>query len=84
MDKGTIIRTAALLLALTNQFLVLFGKSPLPIDSELVEQIISSIITLVTAINVWFRNNYVTKTGKKQRQVLERNGLTKKKKEKKQ
>ncbi|RKQ37304.1 phage holin [Oceanobacillus halophilus] len=79
MDRGTIIRTAALVIALTNQFLVMFGKSPLPIDSELIEQIVSSIFTVVTSLAAWFKNNYVTKNGKKQKEILEQNGLTKKK-----
>ncbi|WP_164669244.1 phage holin [Virgibacillus doumboii] len=76
MDKGTIIRTAALLLALVNQCLVMFGKSPLPIDSEFLEQGISYAFTLVTSITAWYKNNYVTKTGVKQKKVLTEKGLT--------
>ncbi|WP_373284310.1 phage holin [Virgibacillus oceani] len=79
MDKGTIIRTAALLFALVNQVLVIYGKSPLPIDSEVVEQFAASLITIITAVIAWFKNNYVTKTGAKQRELLQINGLTKQK-----
>lgn len=70
MDKGTIIRTGVLLLALVNQFLVMFGKSPLPIDSEVLEQAVSFIFTLVTSVVAWFKNNYVTKTGMKQKEII--------------
>lgn len=81
MDKGTILRTAALLLALVNQCLVMFGKSPLPIDSEFLEQGISFVFTLVTSMTAWFKNSYVTATGVKQREALIEKGLTKKKEE---
>ncbi|MBT2216252.1 phage holin [Virgibacillus dakarensis] len=78
MDKGTIIRTAALVLALTNQILVLFGKSPLPIDSEIVKEVAALLFTIVTSIIAWFKNNYVTTKGKQQKKVLFDNGLVKK------
>ncbi|MFD1361550.1 phage holin [Lentibacillus salinarum] len=70
MDKGTVIRTAALAVALMNHVLVMFGKSPLPVDAEMVEQAISFIFILVTSIWTWFKNNYVTKTGQKQKEIL--------------
>ncbi|TFJ94457.1 phage holin [Lentibacillus salicampi] len=70
MDKGTVIRTAVLAVALMNQLLVMFGKSPLPIDAEMVEQTISFILIVVTSVWAWFKNNYVTKTGKRQKTVL--------------
>ncbi|QKY68868.1 phage holin [Lentibacillus sp. CBA3610] len=75
MDKGTVIRTAALAVALINQFLVVFGKSPLPIDAEIAEQTVSFSFTLTTSTWAWFKNNYVTKTGRKQKQVLMENDL---------
>lgn len=81
MDKGTIIRTAALFLALINQVLVIYGKSPLPISSELLEEVIAAVFTTVTAIIAWFKNNYVTEIGRKQREIIEQNGLAKNKKQ---
>lgn len=81
MDKGTIIRTAALFLALINQVLVIYGKSPLPISSELLEEMIAAVFTTVTAIIAWFKNNYVTEIGRKQREIIEQNGLAKNKKQ---
>ncbi|WP_339215550.1 phage holin [Ornithinibacillus sp. FSL M8-0202] len=75
MDKGTVIRTVLLFVALINQLLVIFGKSPLPLDSETLELLISSLFTTVTALNTWFKNNYITKKGLQQRDVLREKGL---------
>ncbi|WP_182199901.1 phage holin [Paraliobacillus salinarum] len=77
MNKGTVIRTTLLVLALANQMLVLFGKSPLPFSEELVEQVISTIFTIVSSVYAWYGNNYVSKKGKKQLDVLRKNGLSK-------
>lgn len=60
VSKGTIIRTVALVLALTNDFLVLFGKSPLPIEDEMVEQVISFLFTTGAALAAWWKNNSFT------------------------
>jgi SPP1 family holin len=77
MDKGTVIRTSVLFLALMNQILVIFGKSPLPIDSETLEQLIASLFTTITALIAWYKNNYITKRGKEQRETLREKGLIK-------
>lgn len=60
VEKGTIIRTCVLLLALLNQILAACGKSPLPIDSEELTNIISTGFTAVTAIIAWWKNNDFT------------------------
>lgn len=77
MDKGTILRTVTLLLALANQVLVLFDKSPLPISDAVLEQLISTILTVISSMVAWFGNNYVTKKGKKQQELLKQHGLLK-------
>ncbi|MFD1039071.1 phage holin [Virgibacillus byunsanensis] len=77
MDKGSIVRTLVLLVALVNQTLVMFGKSPLPFDGEFLEQFISTAFTIISASAAWFKNNYVTKTGIQQKHVLLEKGLTK-------
>ena len=76
------IRTVLLLIALVNQFLVIFGKSPLPIDSFLIENVVAVLFTVITTITAWFKNNYVTKNGMEQRKILIERGLTKKGKHK--
>ena len=61
ITAGTIARTAVLLLALTNQMLSAMGKSPLPIDNEQLQQLVSTLITVVVAIISWWKNNSFTK-----------------------
>lgn len=77
MDRGTLIRSFVLFVALINQTLVIFGKSPLPLDSELVEQFVAVTFTVVSSLIAWFKNNYITEKGKQQRRTLENSGLTK-------
>lgn len=60
ISKGTIIRTALLLLAIINNLLAIFGKAPLPITNEQLELIVSTIITVVMAIINWWKNNSFT------------------------
>lgn len=63
--KGaTIARIVALLVAIANQCLALFGKDLLPFTDNWVYQIITLVITIVTAaINCWY-NNDITLTAR--------------------
>ena len=61
ISKGTIIRTALLLLAIINNLLAIFGKAPLPITNEQLELIVSTIITVVMAVINWWKNNSFTR-----------------------
>ena len=61
ITAGTIARTAVLLLALTNQMLSAMGKSPLPIESTTVEQLVTAGITTLAALVAWWKNNSFTK-----------------------
>jgi len=72
MDKGTVIRTAVLAIALFNQVLVIFGKSPLPFSQEEVEQGISVLFTILASLTAWFKNNYVTEKGRRQKSAIEK------------
>ncbi|MCY7543880.1 phage holin [Bacillus safensis] len=83
-DKGTVIRTVLLFMALINQALILFGKPILPISEDQVTSLAetlylagSMIFTIVTTLVAWFKNNYVTDKGKLQKEVLKQKGLTK-------
>jgi len=60
ISAGTVARTAVLLLALTNQMLSAFGKSPLPIESQQLEQLVTAGITSVAALIAWWKNNSFT------------------------
>lgn len=83
-DKGTVIRTVLLFIALINQTLVMFGQTVLPISEEQVQTAGealyvagSTILTMVTAVIAWFKNNYVTYKGQLQKDALKQRGLTK-------
>ncbi|CAF1786905.1 phage holin [Bacillus subtilis] len=83
-DKGTVIRTVLLLIALINQTMLMFGKSPLDITDAQVNQLAdalytagSLIFTIGTTLTAWFKNNYVTNKGHKQKAILKQNNLTK-------
>ena len=59
VSAGTLTRTAALGLALTNQLLSAAGKPLLPIDNAQLEQLISTGFTTVSAlVNWWFNNSF--------------------------
>ena len=60
VSTGTIIRTICLALALANQILSALGKSPIPIDDETVEILISTGVTVVVALIAWWKNNSFT------------------------
>ncbi|MED0777764.1 phage holin [Bacillus siamensis] len=83
-EKGTVVRTVLLLIALINQTMLMFGKSPLDITDAQVNQLAdalytagSVIFTISTTLVAWFKNNYVTEKGHKQRAVLKQHDLTK-------
>lgn len=83
-DKGTVVRTVLLFIALINQALIMFGKPVLPIEEDQVTSLadtlylaVSMIFTIVTTLMAWFKNNYVTDKGKLQKEVLKEKGLTK-------
>ena len=61
IKKGAILRTLFLVLALVNQELVTFGKSPLPLDEGNVELVFSLAWTGVAAVITWWKNNDFTK-----------------------
>ncbi|MFB7302633.1 phage holin [Heyndrickxia sporothermodurans] len=77
MDKGTVIRTIVLFIALLNQFLVSFGLYKIPGTADQQTDFISAVFTFVMAAISWFKNNYITAKGKKQKEVLKKEGLTK-------
>ena len=60
ISAGTIARTACLLLALLNQVLCAFGKSPLPIESETLNQLVTTSLTVAAALVSWWKNNSFT------------------------
>jgi SPP1 family holin len=83
IDKGTVIRLVLLLLALINQSLIALGVPVIPIEEGQITSLIDAIylvgsilFTIVTALIAWYKNNYVTKKGLEQKEVLKENNLT--------
>ena len=83
-DKGTVVRTVLLFIALINQTLIMFGKAALPVTEDQVNTLAdalyttgSTVFTIVTSVIAWYKNNYVTGKGKLQKEVLKQKGLTK-------
>lgn len=71
VTKGTIIRTACLVLAIINNLLAIFGKSPLPIDDEIISNVISFGFTTVASLVAWWKNNSFTQNALKADAYLE-------------
>lgn len=66
----TIVRTVTLALALINQFLTVYGASPIPIENETVELLISTGVTAAAALWGWWKNNSFTYAAKKGDEVM--------------
>lgn len=60
VTAGTIVRTIVLALALVNQCFSMAGHSPLPIQDEQVEVIVTNTWTVVAALLAWWKNNSFT------------------------
>jgi SPP1 family holin len=69
LDRGSIGRIVALLISL----LAYFGVN---VPEELHEYIVGAVMLIVIGISAW-RNNYLSKRGRAQKEVLKRNNLTK-------
>ena len=61
VSPATWARTAVLILALLNQILSATGHSPIPVESEELERLISTGLTVGAAIWAWWKNNSFTK-----------------------
>lgn len=60
VSAGTITRTIILMLALINQVLVVLGYNVIDISDDTINTMISTAITIVTAIVAWWKNNSFT------------------------
>lgn len=74
MDNGTVVRTVSLVLVWGNVWLEKAGLNTIPFLSE---EEIALGLTMIVSIWTWFKNNYITAKGKKQKEVLQKEGLTK-------
>lgn len=74
MDKGTLIRTIILIIVWINVVLEQNGLQPIPVLNE---EAVALGLTAIVSVWVWFKNNYITAKGQKQKEVLQDAGLTK-------
>lgn len=72
MDKMSVGRIVALIIVLINAVLNLFGFKTIPV--EFGDHVTAVILIVVTLWAAW-KNNYLSRKGKAQRDVLERNKL---------
>lgn len=70
VEKGTIVRTAVLAVALTNQALTICGHSPLPFSEDEVAQGVSMFLTAGAALWAWWKNNSFTQAAIKADELL--------------
>lgn len=72
MDKASITRFTVLVIAVINAVLNLLGFQT--ISDELTNDMVAVISGIIMLWAAW-KNNYISKKGKKQKEVLEREGL---------
>ncbi len=60
IEKGTIIRTIVLALALINQLLIASGKTVIEVGEPEVSALINTLFTIITAVLAWWKNNSFT------------------------
>ena len=60
ISKDTIVRTIVAAIALLNSVLIMFGKTPLDLDENIIYVVVSGIATIATTFWVWWKNNSIT------------------------
>ncbi|MGN0521048.1 MAG: phage holin [Eubacterium sp.] len=70
IDKATIIRTIILFLSLINVILEIFGVKTIPVDNELIGQVVSVGLLLYSAVSSWWHNNSFTEAAIKADEIL--------------
>ena len=60
ISSGTIARTIVLVLALVNQVLSVLGYKIIPIEDEQVNDFITMLFTIGSALVAWWKNNSFT------------------------
>jgi SPP1 family holin len=73
MDKASITRFALLIVAVINAVLNMLGYQTIPDD--LVNDIVA-VVSGIYALYMGWKNNYLSKKGRKQKEVLEKHGLS--------
>jgi SPP1 family holin len=61
VSKGTWARTIILFLSLVNGALVMYGKKPLHIDNDTINNFVSAAFLIGSAVCAWWKDNAFTK-----------------------
>lgn len=72
--KETVVRTVILLIVWVNMALSHYGLITIPVFSD---ETVAMFLAGAGTVWTWFKNNYVTLKGRKQRDVLKEKGLIK-------
>lgn len=70
VKASTIVRTIVLAITLINQILSSTGHAIIPIESETVETLVTSIITVVVGVYCFWKNNSFTQAALKADEVM--------------
>ncbi len=70
IDKSTLIRTIILFFSVLNIVLEKFGISAIPIEDELVNEVISVGLLLYGVISSWWKNNSFTREARQADEYL--------------
>lgn len=70
ISAGTLARTIILVLALINQVLTAMGYNVIDVSDEDINALISTVLTVITAIMAWWKNNSFTKAAIKADEVM--------------
>ena len=70
VSPGTIARTVCLALALINQLLTSAGRSPLPIEDDTVNLLVSTFATVAAAVVGWWKNNSFTPEAREADEIM--------------
>ena len=73
ISTETMVRTIVLAFALLNQVLTMFGVNPLPFSAEEVYQGCTALLTVVSALWAWWKNNSFTQAAIRADEVLKKN-----------
>lgn len=60
VSTGTIARTIVLIFALVNQALTMLGYNPLPWSDTAVYEVVTNLLTVISALVAWWKNNSFT------------------------
>lgn len=73
ISTETMVRTIVLAFALLNQVLTMFGVNPLPFSEVEVYQGCTALLTVVSSLWAWWKNNSFTQAAIQADEVLKKN-----------